>query len=199
MSWQYRVRITLVVCIIFSSISVVLPTVLRIFEWRYIYDNFDDVPYADVAIVLGASIVHGKPSPILEARTDAAIALFHKAKVTKILITGDGESTDYNEVNPVMTYMVHAGIPKNVILLDYHGVDTYESMLRARKQFGIVSAIIVTQDFHLPRAVYLARSLGIDAYGVPADNTDSRIFNYIREVPASIKAVFQIALFVATN
>ncbi|MDB5187552.1 MAG: secreted protein containing [Candidatus Kaiserbacteria bacterium] len=177
---------------ILGIVVFILPDILRAVEWKYMYENVDDVPHSDIGIILGASIVRGKPSPILEARADAAIALYHKAKITKILISGDGESTYYNEIDPVLSYIENAGIPEGDILLDYHGLDTYTSMLRAANEYHIMRAIIVTQDFHLPRALYLAHAAGMTAYGLPADNSESSIYNYIREIPACIKAVGQI-------
>jgi SanA protein len=194
MSFRRVVRSGIIVVLLLGIVVLILPDILRATEWKYTYENVDDIPRSDVGMILGASIVRGKPSPILEARADAAIALYHKAKISKILISGDGESANYNEIDPVLSYVENAGIPQKDILLDYHGVDTYMSMRRAANEYHITRAIIVTQDFHLARALYLARSMGMTAYGLPADNSGSSIYNYVREIPACIKAVGQIWL-----
>jgi SanA protein len=134
----------------------------------------------------------------LEARADTAVGLYNKAKVTRILISGDGTTESYNEVDTTARYILNAGVARDKLLLDYSGVDTYTSMLHIHA-LGIRSVVIVTQDFHLPRALFLAHVHGIRAYGVPADNTDSRVFNYIREIPASIKAILQAMALVASR
>ena len=111
----------------------------------------------------------------------------------KILVTGDNSTLAHNEVNPVGNYLVAAGIPKADIFLDHAGFDTYSSMYRAREVFEVRSMAIVTQAFHLPRSIYVARRLGIEAYGVPAGEGRSRFFNYAREVPATLKALFDLS------
>lgn len=151
-----------------------------------------DLPHTDAAVILGASVVRGSPSPILAARTDAAIELYRLGKVSKVLITGDAESSSHDEVTPVRDYLMNAGIPQKDILLDYEGIDTYRSMYGLTSMFGIKSATIVTQDFHLPRSVFVARSVGVDAYGYASDNRVSSWYNYIREIPASVKALWDV-------
>jgi len=158
----------------------------------FVYASVDEVPQAQVAIVLGASVVGGKPSPILAARADMAIALYQKRKVSKILVTGDNAAVDYNEVNTVQKYLLAAGIPGKDIFLDHAGFDTYSSMYRAIEVFQAQSAIIVTQDFHLPRSLWIARHLGLTAYGVSAQGGTGESWDYIREIPASVKALFDV-------
>lgn len=177
------------------ALAIALPSVIRVAESGHLYTTTDDVPASPVGIVLGASIVRGQQSPVLEARTDEAIELYHKAKIGKILVTGDGRTEDYNEVEPVHDYLLKAGVPERDIILDYHGLDTYQSMERAHAIFGVTKATILTQDFHIPRAVFLARSVGIDAVGVSVDDRESLVFNYLREIPACIKAVWEVALY----
>lgn len=182
-----------------AAAVIALPGLVRLAMMSHLYASIDDVPIADTAIVLGASTIHGQQSPILAARSDTAVALFHKGKVQKILITGDGQDSNYNEILPVHAYMRSAGIPESDILLDYEGMDTYDSMVRAYTVFAVSRAIIVTQDFHLPRAVFLARAIGINADGVAADEGTSKPFNYIREIPANVKALWQIMLLEGTR
>ena len=158
----------------------------------YQYVLLDDVPHADVAIVLGASVVAGKPSPILAARADTAIALYQKGKVTKILVTGDNSARSHDEVTPVRKYLVNAGVQSKDIFLDHAGFDTYSSMYRARDIFGATSATIITQDFHLSRSLFIARRLGIDAHVAVAMNYGASTYDYVREIPASVKAILDV-------
>ncbi len=160
---------------------------------KFIY-SAEDVPRSEAAMVLGASVTStGILSPVLRERADRAIELYHAGKVGKVLVTGDNSTLSHNEVNPVGNYLVAAGIPQADIFLDHAGFDTYSSMYRAREVFRARSLIIVTQGFHLPRSLYVARRLGIEAYGVPAGEGRSRLFNYAREVPATIKALSDLA------
>lgn len=168
------------------------PVALRTVVDSVIFAQTGDVPASDVAIVLGASVVRGKPSPVLAERANAAIELFQKGKVHAILVTGDSQDRSHDEVTPVRKYLEAAGIPQSAIWLDREGFDTYSSMYRAKVIFGATHAIVVTQDFHLPRAVFLARSLGIDASGFIAPGTERSPYEYLREIPASVKAVWDV-------
>ena len=158
----------------------------------FVYDSIEKVPHAQVAIVLGASVMNGKPSPILADRANAAIALYNAGKVGKILVTGDNGALSHDEVSPVRKYLLDAGIPSQDIFLDHAGFDTYSSMYRAVAVFEAQSAIIVTQDFHLPRALWIARHLGLTAYGITAAGGTNSAYNYVREIPASFKALFEV-------
>ena len=155
----------------------------------------DDAPSAQTALVLGASVSSdGTLSPVFKARADAAIALYAAGKVSKILVSGDNSTVSHNEVNPVRIYLLSNGVPDEDIFLDHAGFDTYSSMYRARDIFGVSSMLIATQSFHLPRALFLAHALGITAWGVRADTGGSRIANWVRELFANEKAVFEVLL-----
>ncbi len=185
----------LLIAFLFALLIMLVPVlVVRFATQDDVYANPDDVPRTDVAIVLGASVSDGMPSPILAARADEAIELYLKGKVRKILVTGDNGALSHDEVTPVRKYLLAAGIPAEDIFLDHAGFDTYSSMYRARAVFEVKSATIVTQDFHMPRAVLVARSLGIAAYGVVALGSRADIFEYLREIPASWKALVDLAL-----
>lgn len=152
-------------------------------------------PNSKVAIVLGASVKSdGTLSGVLRDRADTAFELYQSGKVERILISGDNRSHDYNEVVPVKQYLIGRGIPSQYIYLDYAGFDTYSSMYRARDVFLVTDALIVTQKFHLPRALFLANSLKIRASGVVADrNHYPRLwYFYLREIPALIKAIYEV-------
>jgi len=179
------------IVLLFALACIAVPIMMRLAVKPFTYASFQDVPVTEVAIVLGASVVDGKPSPILAARADMAIQLFEAGKVSKILVTGDNGELTHDEVTPVRKYLTDAGIPDDDIFLDHAGFDTYSSMYRARTVFDASSATIVTQDFHLPRALYIARHLGITAYGVAADGQGTP-YDYMREVPASDKALWDL-------
>ena len=176
----------------FLALILVVPLVLRFSVQRLMFTSASDVPQTEVAVVLGASVVHGVPSPVLAERADVAIALYEQKKVAKILVTGDNGALSHDEVTPVRKYLLDAGIPAQDIFLDHAGFDTYSSMYRARNVFGARSITIATQDFHLPRSLFIARSLGLTAYGVEAEGGDHTAYEYVREIPASLKALLDI-------
>jgi len=160
---------------------------------KHIYKSVDAVPEADAALILGAGILrNGELSPVLKDRADQAIELYQAAKVKKIIASGDSQTQSFNEVQPIRNYLVKKGIPEEDIFLDYAGFDTYSSIYRARDIFLVTSLSIVTQSFHLPRAVFIARNLGIEANGVSADRGHYKLFNYFREMAADIKAFINL-------
>jgi SanA protein len=124
---------------------------------------------ADAIIVLGAGIGPDGVSQVLGDRLDTALALYRDGRAEKILLTGDHASPNYDEVAAMRKYLEARGVPEGALLLDGAGVDTFNSISRARMVYGVERAIIVTQAFHLPRALWLARALGIDADGSEAD------------------------------
>lgn len=155
-----------------------------------------DVPGRPVALVLGALEVDGKPSPFLAARLDVARGLYERGKVRAILISGDNGSPHYDEPTSGKTYLIAHGVPAEAIALDYAGFDTYDSCVRARRVFGVEHLTVVTQSYHLPRAVALCRSVGIDAVGTGTsahENTSKGVSASNRELLASVKAVFDVA------
>ena len=177
--------------VLFGAVAVV-PLAISQATAPYIYANVETAPSSTVAIVLGASVVRGEPSPVLQERAEAALALYRRGVVEKILVSGDDSVTGFDEVSPVRRFLVAEGVPGEDIFLDHVGFDTYSSMYRAREIFLVRDAIIVTQAFHLPRAVFIARRLGLDAQGIKADQGGRALYNYLREVPASLKAMFDL-------
>ncbi len=181
-----------IIVLVFAVAAMFVPLMIRHAASAYMYDELRDIPRTEAALVLGASVVRGKPSPILEERAHAAVELYREGRVDKILVTGDNSALTHDEVTPVRKYLIDAGIPAGDIFLDHAGFDTYSSMYRARDVFGASSITIVTQDFHLPRAVFIARMLGLSAYGLHAKGGGSGS-DYLREVPASLKALGDLA------
>jgi SanA protein len=182
----------IVLTIVFIFITFVI---IKLETKNYISNNIEDTPHREVVLILGASILRdGSPSPILIDRVESAIALYKAKKVVKILVTGDNGTLSHNEVAPVRKYLLENGIKDKDIFLDYAGFDTYSSMYRAQHIFSVDSLTIVTQSFHLPRAVFIARSLRMNAYGMNADDGNYKFKNYTREMLANVKAVMDLIL-----
>lgn len=178
--------------LIVGFLVILVPIGIRFATASDTYTELSDVPETEVAVVLGASVVHGAPSPLLAKRADAAIALYRAGKVGKILVTGDNGALSHDEVSPVRKYLLDAGIPAQDIFLDHAGFDTYSSMYRARDVFEAHSLTITTQDFHIPRSLWIARHLGLKAYGYVAEGGEGTPYGYLREIPASLKALFDL-------
>lgn len=156
-----------------------------------IYRSLEQVPPQPIAIVFGAAVwPGGQLSTVLAERVETGVDLYHAGKVRKLLMTGDNRFEWYNEPAAMAQYAVTQGIPIQDIVYDYAGQRTYDSCYRARHIFGIERAILVTQQYHLPRAVYTCRQIGIDVVGVAADRgaypTGLRFV--IRELPALLLA-----------
>ncbi|WP_308250193.1 SanA/YdcF family protein [Sphaerisporangium fuscum] len=130
-----------------------------------------DVPAAPVALVLGAGLFHGGPSPMLATRLDIAAELYRSGRVRALLLSGDNSRVGYDEPSVMRDYLIAHGVPRKVLVLDYAGFDTWDSCVRARDVFGVRRVTVVTQNFHLPRAVALCRTAGMDAFGVGDDSS----------------------------
>ncbi len=141
-------------------------------ERRYIdrIVTAEDAPEAQVALVFGAGLESGGvPSEILAERLDTAITLYQSRKVGKLLVSGDNSERYHDETGAMRRYAIDRGIPAEDVVGDFAGLSTYDTCYRAKAVFGIERALLVTQEFHLPRALFLANSLGLEAYGVRAD------------------------------
>lgn len=150
-------------------------------------------PHAQVALVLGAFVMpNGRPSGMLEDRIRAAAALYHDGRVDRVLASGDHGRPGYDEVNTMRRELVRLGVPDRDVFTDHAGFATLDSVVRAKKVFNVHSAIIVTQGFHLPRALWLARHAGLTAYGLEAghghDYGGKGVESDVREVLARTKA-----------
>lgn len=152
---------------------------------------------ADAIVVLGASVfADGTPSGILQDRLDDGIALYFAGVAPKLIMSGDNGTESYNEVRVMKQYAIAQGVPSEDIFCDHAGFSTYESMYRAKYVFGCQRIVVATQTYHLYRALWSAKSLGMQATGVPSDYHDyQKQLQYdIREVPARTKDFFK-ALF----
>ena len=159
--------------------------------------DLQNAPQKPVAIVFGAGLTRdGRPTTVLRDRVEAAARLYFTGKVQKILMSGDNRFTEYNEPGAMRSYALSLGVPDQVIVLDYAGRRTYDTCYRAKVIFGVQEALLVTQSFHLPRALYLCNALGVRADGVSADLHPYRrsiqlIWN-LRELPASLTALWDV-------
>jgi vancomycin permeability regulator SanA len=158
---------------------------------RTTLDRADPRP---VALVLGAGLrTDGRPGALLARRLDIAAQLYHRGTVDAVLVSGDNRRPGYNEPAAMRDHLLAAGVPGEKIVPDYAGLRTWDSCVRAREVFGVSSAIVVTQNFHLPRAVALCQTAGIDAQGVGDPSMQARrvatVYGYLRELPAAVKAV----------
>lgn len=157
----------------------------------------DEVPQARVALVLGAGLNRdGSPGLILRDRVETAIDLYNSGKVEKILMSGDNVSNNYDEPGAMQSFAIEMGVPAEDIILDYAGRRTYDSCYRAKVIFGLDKVIVVTQAYHLPRALFLCNAFDIEADGMPADDSHYRrsfyTFWWFREILASLKAYWDV-------
>jgi SanA protein len=159
----------------------------------------EDVPQKPAAIVFGAGLTpSGGPSAVMRDRVRTASELYFAGKVQKLLMSGDNSTIYYNEPAAMRNYAVSLGVPEEDIVLDYAGRRTYDTCYRAHAIFGLEQAILVTQDFHMPRALYLCNALGVDSVGVQADNYRFRRVSLtywrIRELGATVNALLDVHL-----
>jgi SanA protein len=156
-----------------------------------------DVPSRRVAVVFGAGLTaDGRPMPALADRVWTAAQLYHAGKVEKLLMSGDNRFISYNEPEAMRQYALGRGVPDENIVLDYAGRRTYDTCYRAGHIFGVEEAVLVTQWFHLDRALYICDGLGLDAVGVAADRRDYRSARYwwMRELAAVTRAWLDLNL-----
>lgn len=156
-----------------------------------------EVPSRRVAIVFGAGVWrNGIASPVLQDRVQMATNLFFEGKVEKILMSGDNRFVDYNEPEVMREVAISLGVPDEAIVLDYAGRRTYDTCYRAKAIFGVSEAILVTQAFHLPRALYECNQLGIDAVGVETNlrvyRKSSVLYWNARELFATVAALWDV-------
>jgi SanA protein len=157
----------------------------------------DDVTAERVVIVFGAGLLRdGSAGPVLRDRVETAVQLYQQGKVQKLLMSGDNRFVNYNEPEAMRQYALDLGVPDEDIVLDYAGRRTYDTCYRASAIFQVDSAILVTQSFHLPRALFLCNSLGVESTGVEANNTYfrkvSRLYWNMRELFATVQAVWDV-------
>lgn len=161
-----------------------------------IFKDVNAVPSKYVAIVFGAGIrSDGTPSKYLKDRLEAGILLYKKGKVKRLLLSGDNGSKRYDELEVMKNYCLNAGVPAKDIFVDYAGFDTYSTVFRAKDLFKINEAIMVTQAYHLERAIFLGQKMGIASVGYAADNGAYQLAkkNELREQLALVKSFVDVS------
>ena len=186
--FKRTVCILIVVCLL----GVVAVTAINAYVMSYASDYILDMDEVadydfDCVMVLGAGLWDGEPSPMLRERLDFGLQVYDTGCTDRMLMSGDHGQEDYDEVNAMKAYAADYGVPSDNVFMDHAGFSTYESMYRARDVFDVEKMVIVTQSYHLYRAVYDARKLGIDAYGVKAEKLKYPLTNDVREAVARVK------------
>jgi len=190
-----RRKVALLILLLSIIILVGAPRVIMVHGAQKRTFNTENVPADKAAIVFGAGLmVDGSPTSVLKDRVATAAELYNSGKINKILMSGDNRFLNYNEPGAMKSYALELGIPEEDIVLDYAGRRTYDTCYRAKEIFQLSSAILVTQQFHLPRALYTCNALGLESVGVTADLRPYRDSGYwsIREIIASLVAFAQV-------
>nr|WP_245997689.1 ElyC/SanA/YdcF family protein [Streptomyces armeniacus] len=183
--------------LVLACVLALLPaTWLRVSTSDRLARGVADAPSAPVAVVFGAGLWDGEPSPYLAHRLDTAAELYARGKVRAVLVTGDNSTRAYDEPGAMRRYLAERGIPRQRIVADYAGFDTWDSCARAARIFGVRHALLVSQDFHVRRALALCQAAGIEAYGVPVpEPRDATGYaGGLRELPGAVKAAFDAAV-----
>lgn len=185
-----KIKKLIIIILTLILLTVLLPNFyVRLIGSARIKKDLSSVKDADYILVLGAGLKSGKPSDMLRDRLDAAIELYNSGVCKKLLMSGDHTDKYYDEVSAMKTYAVENGVKESDIFMDHAGISTYDSMYRAKNLFSAKKIIVVTQRYHIYRALYIAENLGIEAYGsVPAPRLyKGAVYREIREILARDK------------
>lgn len=180
-----------------SLLGLILPRLITTLHAMNKIHSVADAPAERVAIIFGAGLRRdGGPTAVLRDRVETGASLYFSGRVEKLLMSGDNTSEYYNEPAAMRSHALSLGVPDEAIVLDYAGRRTYDSCYRAKAVFGVESALLVTQRFHLPRALFLCNVLGVKAYGVEANNLNYRrsslFFWNLREQFATFTAFMDV-------
>ena len=161
---------------------------------KNIYYSIKKFPKNDVGIIFGAGINGDQPSKYLKDRLDAGIALYKANRINKILLSGDNGRDEYDELKVMKNYCFNHGVDTTKIFIDYAGFDTYSTMYRAKHIFNIKKATLISQEYHLNRAIYIGQKLGIKSVGYSANNGEYRGYKYVtfREYGSIFKSFFDV-------
>lgn len=184
-------KILLIIVLISIIISIIINCyIINTSKKRILKEeDYSKLNNIDCILILGAGIWGDKPSPMLQDRLDEGIKLYKKGLSSKIIMSGDHGKEEYDEVNVMKSYAIEKGVPSKDIFMDHAGFSTYESVYRSKEVFEVKKMIIVTQKYHLYRALYIADRLGINAYGVNSNpkKYSGQIFREVREILARNK------------
>jgi SanA protein len=181
--------------IIIASLVLFITLPRWILQWHYGHaiSSAEEAPNRPTAIVFGAGLRRdGRPTAVLADRVSTAVQLYNDGKVDNLLMSGSANSHGHNEAHAMGDLARSMGVPSSAILIDTAGDRTYLTCLNARDKFNVSSALLVTQEFHLPRALVLCDALGIDANGVSADLREYRAERFwsFREIAATLRALW---------
>ena len=189
-------RLALKIIIIFAVSIPIMYLSVSIYSKKYIYDSIEEIPYNDVALVLGTSkyLYNGRVNMYFKFRMDAAYELYKSGKIKFILVSGDNRHRFYNEPKQMRLDLIRLGVDKKHIFLDFAGFRTRDSIIRANKVFNLTNFTIVSQPFHNERAIFIARQKNINAVAYNAHNVRKlyRIRQFPRELAARVLMIFDI-------
>ena len=189
-------RLALKLIIIFAVSIPIMYLSVSIYSKKYIYDSIEEIPYNDVALVLGTSkyLYNGRVNMYFKFRMDAAYELYKSGKIKFILVSGDNRHRFYNEPKQMRLDLIRLGVDKKHIFLDFAGFRTRDSIIRANKVFNLTNFTIVSQPFHNERAIFIARQKNIKAVAYNAHNVRKlyRIRQFPRELAARVLMIFDI-------
>ncbi len=193
-----RKKTIILICMLIIAVPFLINTVILSTTKKQIEENIENIKPADAALLLGArTYKNDKVSQIVYDRIIKAVELYKAGKVKKILVSGDHGTVGYDEVNTIKKWLLDNSVKEEDIFMDHAGFSTYESIYRAKEIFNVNSLVIVTQKFHLPRAVFISNIFKIINQGYIADRIiySSRVHNNIREFLARNKD-FMFSVFI---
>jgi SanA protein len=195
--WFWRIFLTSIVLALLGVLTVYLINLqIASYSNNKIYKSVADIPNDNsVAIVLGAKVWEGGTlSPVLQDRVETAVELYKAGKVKKLLMSGDNPSADYDEPTAMKNEAIKLGVSEKDVVLDFAGRRTYDTCYRAKEIFEIKKAVIVSQEFHLPRSIYLCENIGVESVGIIANRRPYEGENYwaFREFFSVFSAWFEM-------
>jgi SanA protein len=189
----------LIAALVFLIVLIITSTAANLTTRSLIFNPEDSIQPYPVAIIFGAGLNRdGSPSTVLRDRVATGVDLYKSGKVKKLLMSGDNRFLNYNEPGAMQQYAISQGVPETDIVMDYAGRRTYDTCYRAKHIFQLESAVLVSQDYHLPRAVFTCKELGLPAIAVRADRRTYRslpsLIWKVREMPATLTAFVEVWL-----
>ena len=193
--FKFAIRPVCILLVFGVSALLLSRLALTVYAQPRLFD-LKDAPPKRVAIVFGAGLLRdGRPTPALRDRVATAADLYLAGKVEKLLMSGDNRNVNYDEPTAMRKYALGLGVPDSAIVLDFAGRRTYDTCYRARDIFGVHEAILITQQYHLPRALYICNTLGVSAVGIPADRGGGpHLYENLREIPAALDALWEVLI-----
>mgnify|MGYP001073929613 CR=1 FL=1 len=190
------------ICAVLLTAFLILPPAIVHTKKYSIYTDAESITPQETGIVFGAGVTSDmRPTRMLRERLDTAIDLYEHEKIQTLIVSGDNRSSHYNEPEVMAQYLISAGIPEDVIILDTAGLRTYDTCYRAENVFNIDTALLITHGYHLPRGLYLCSSFGIVSSGFSATQRTSypaETFYKLREIAAIYRSVLDITIIKPT-